>query len=145
MRIWTFLTLVLLTGQCACHAQQQEALGKLRQRYSEQQIQDLRLNGHHKFVGLLLFYSASFEVIDQGVHRRPTPEEIEMIDLHQFDSLRTEKEDVAVFGQVIGKQVVLFSRDRFETLLLSELNAEDRSAYLVDKSRALSLRTGKAH
>lgn len=143
MRLLTFLTLVFLTGHCTCQAQQDEALGKLRQRYSEEQIEDLRLNGHHKFIGLLLFYSASFEVMDHGVTRGPTPAEIELLNLHQFDALRSEKEDVLVFDDAIGKEIVLYSRTRFESLLLGTLSAEDRSAYLAYKSSALSIGTYK--
>lgn len=132
----------MLTGQFVCDAQD-AALDKLRQRYTEAQIADLRNNGHHKYVGLLLFYSSSFDVVEEGAQRAPDQSEIAMVDLHGYDALRKEKEDVLVFDDVLGKEILLHSRARFESLLLGSLSADDRSAYLAYKSSAIPIATSK--
>lgn len=108
---------------------------KLQARHAAEQIEDLRANGHYKYVGLLLFYGNSFLVKEQGAFRPPTEEEVLAIDLHAHDGIRKPHEDVEVEDPALGRTVLLFSRDRFEALLLERLDAGDRAAYLSYKAR----------
>lgn len=115
---------------------QDAALQKLQSRYSAAQINDLRQNGHFKYEGLLLYYGRSFKVQEGLGFRDPTDQEILAVNLHDHDAARTLTEDVLVEDPAIGKRLLLFSRDRFEALVLSDLSESDRQAYLAYKASA---------
>lgn len=139
----TFALIHLLVVSVAAIAQSEAALLKLQQRYTAAQLTDLATNGHYKYVGLLLFHAASFEVEDQGQFHPPTEAEISAIDLHAHDAMRQEDADVVVQDASLGKPVLLYSRKRFEEVLLAALNNTDRAAYLAYKAGALRDGAGK--
>lgn len=139
----TFMSIPLLLAPVVGNAQSEAALGKLQQRYTAAQLADLEANGHYKYVGLLLFYAASFEVEDQGQFHPPTEAEIAAIDLHAHDALRQEDADVVVLDAPLGKPVLLYSRKRSEEVLLAALNNADRAAYLAYKAGAFHDGAGK--
>lgn len=115
-------------------AQSEAAINQLRARYTAEQLTELQERSHFKYVGLLLYYSASFQVVDNGHHRAPSEAEIAQIDLHAYDALRHATNDVTVMDPQLGTPVLLFSRARFETLLLGELDATDRAHYMAQKA-----------
>lgn len=133
-RLLLLLTLLAL----GAHAQQDAALQKVQSRYTAEQIDDLRQHGHHKYQGLLLFYGSSFLVQEGLEFREATEEEILMVDLHVHDNARLESEDAIVEDAATGKRLLLFSRDRFETMVLASLSVADRHAYLTCKAAALA-------
>lgn len=113
---------------------QDAALLKMRSRYTADQIDDLRQNGHFKYEGLLLFYGRSFKVQEGLEFREPTDQEILAVNLHFHDAQRAQAEDVLVEDPAIGRRLLLFSRDRFEALVLNSLSEPDRQAYLAYKA-----------
>jgi hypothetical protein len=113
---------------------QDAALQKLQSRYTAAQIDDLRQNGHFKYEGLLLFYGRSFKVQEGLEFREPTEQEILAVNLHFHDTQRAQAEDVLVEDPAIGRRLLLFSRDRFEALVLNSLSEADRQAYLAYKA-----------
>jgi hypothetical protein len=117
-------------------AQSQAALDKLHQRYTAEQLEDMRLHAHHKYQGLQHYYAASFLVIDNGQPRAATEAEVAAIDIDQYRALRQEKNNVEVHDAMIGKDVVLLSRDAFERVVLDRLDEQDRRDYLAYKAAA---------
>ena len=113
------------------HAQSQAALDKMVARYGMANVQDMFLNGHYKYEGMLLFYSASFLVADSGGYRAASEAEIAAVDLDQYNGYRTETESVVIQEDDIGRELLLLSRQAFEQLLLAQLNDTDRTAYLA--------------
>lgn len=131
------IVLVFLAGQAAS-AQHHAALQRLQQRYTQEQIAELRLHAHYKYAGLLLFYSASFLVEHDGAFIAPNEHEILAVDLHAYDAARTHDADVVVDDAQLGRRVKLLSRRAFEDLVLQGLSPEDRAAYLAYKEAALA-------
>lgn len=115
----------------------------MQQRYTAEQIADMREHGHYKYAGLLLFYSASFQVEHDGAFRPPMDEEVLAIDLHAHDGARSAEIDVVVEDASLGRRVKLLSRRAFEDLVLERLSAEDRAAYLAYRAAALASQGGK--
>lgn len=120
------------------HAQSPAALDKLTQKYGPEQVAEIKLNTHYKYESMLLFYAASFRVTENGVDRAATEQEIALIDLDAYNSLRQEKTGVVVRDADLGKDIVLLSRFEFENLLLAQLGEVDRAAYLAYKQQAQS-------
>ncbi|MBK9175838.1 MAG: hypothetical protein IPM46_05760 [Flavobacteriales bacterium] len=125
-----------LASTSAC-AQSPAALSKLQQRYSPEQVEEMRIRGHYKYAGLLLFYGSSFQVEEGGQFRPANEDEILAIDLHAHDAIRDTNEDVVILDPALNRQVMLLSRNRFEGLMLESLSSTDRADYLAYKSRAL--------
>ena len=134
------ILILLLPLALSANAQGGAALDKLQVRFTPDQIEDMRQHSHHKYVGLLLYYGRSFQVQDGPLFRDPTEAEILGVDLHAHDALRSQSADVLVEDQVINRRLLLFSRDRFEALVIDHLSESDRQAYLA--YRAASLATG---
>lgn len=126
-------------------AQSPAALAKMQQRYTAEQVEEMRVRGHYKYEGLLLFYGSSFLVEEDGQFRSATEPEILGIDLHAHDALRETKEDVVVFDPLLHKQVLLLSRSRFEELVIASLSEADRADYIAYKARATSGLGDKDH
>jgi len=135
MRSILFLLLPLALG---ANAQEGAALNKLQARFAPDQIEDMRQHGYYKYVGLLLFYGRSFQVQDGPLFRDATDAEIRGLDLHAHDALRTQSEDVLIEDSAINRRVLLFSRDRFEALVIEHLSESDRHAYLAYRAAALA-------
>ncbi len=120
------------------HAQSPAALDKLMQKYSHEQLAEIKLNTHYKYVSMLLFYAASFRVTENGIDRAATEQEIGLIDLDAYNTLRQEKTGIVVHDADLGKDIVLLSRFEFEKMVLAQLNEVDRAAYLTYKDQAQS-------
>jgi hypothetical protein len=131
------LLLFVVVFASVARSQDPVAEQKLHARYSAEQIADMQVNAHHKYVGLLLYYASSFLVSDGAAYRAPTELEVAAVDLHQFDALRQAQESVVVFDPITGLYLKLLSRDQFEQVVLSHLDAPDRTSYLEHKSAQL--------
>lgn len=133
----TWITCLGFLATASAWAQSPAALAKLNQRYSPEQVEEMRIRSHYKYAGLLLFYTSSFQVEEGGQFRSANEEEILVIDLHEHDEIRDSKEDVITHDPVLGRQVLLLSRSRFEEMMLDALSIADRADYLAYKSQAL--------
>lgn len=122
-----------------CYGQNSAALEKLEGRFGRDQIAEMQAHTHHKYEGLLLFYSSSFMVLENGQERAATDAEIRAVDLDQYNHLRQEKMAVVVHDPQLGKDLRLLSRSEFEALVLSRLSETDRAAYLAYRSAAMEL------
>lgn len=129
------LVLALVASQAV--AQSPAAVQQVHARFSQEQIDDMLQRTPYKYHGLVLFYSASFLVMEDGSLRPPSEEEIAVIDLHQHDAIRRVGERVRVLDPVLGQGIVLLGRDEFEQVVLSNLSEPDRAAYLSYKAAAL--------
>jgi hypothetical protein len=116
------------------HGQSPAALDKLAARYSPAQIEDLRTHTHYKYVGLLMYYDASWMVSDAGQLRLPTAAEIRAIDLDTWLPHRSVSERVTIPAALNGLDIVLLSRDEFETAYLASLSPSDRQQYEAYKA-----------
>jgi hypothetical protein len=125
-------------------AQSQAALDCLVAHRTAGVVEQMRVEAHHRYMGELFFYSASFMVEESGVLRQPTEEEIAAIDLHVYDGIRLDGVRIGVQDPVLNAHIVLLSRSEFEGALLESLSHEDRAAYLDAKARALAPSTLKA-
>lgn len=134
-RILLFFVLAFLSSSGAL-SQSQAALDKLHQRYAPEVVEEIRVNTHYKYAGLLLYYSSSFLVNEHGELRAATEEEIAAVDLRQYDRVRSTTERVAVRDAAVGKELILLGRDEFEQVVLSNLNAVDHAAFLAYKAAA---------
>ncbi|MEO8590999.1 MAG: hypothetical protein ABI432_16595 [Flavobacteriales bacterium] len=126
-----FILVAVLGMSTAVWSQSQAALDKLLGRYSAEQVEEMQLRAHYKYEGLLLFYSSSFLVLDNGVYRSATEAEIAAVDLDQYIGARAELEDVVVHDADLANDILLRSRQHFEQLVLGQLSADDRAAYLA--------------
>lgn len=132
-----FLFLLLVGAPCVgLLAQEQAAMDKMLLRYTPEQVEEMRTRAHYKYEGLLLFYSSSFLVKEDGVFRTATGSEIAAVDLDQYNASRYELVDVVVHDAALGTDILLRSRVHFEELVMGYLNAHDRAAYEVYKSTA---------
>ncbi|MBL0126563.1 MAG: hypothetical protein IPP83_03700 [Flavobacteriales bacterium] len=118
------------------HAQGPAALEKLRERYTEDQLNELRENTHYKYVGLLLFYDSSFKVLENGTYRAATENEIALVDLHQYDGMRRPNENILVDDAQLGKGILLLGRAQFRSVVLARSDAADRAAFLAYEAAA---------
>jgi len=121
-------------GTCSAQCDSEAARAKLRDRFTDGQLEDMRMNGHYKYMGHVLFYAASFEVKDGTGYRAPTEEEIAAIDLHAHDGLRSAEEAVEVMDEQLQQVVRLLSRQAFEQLVMERYSDADRAAYLAYKA-----------
>ena len=132
---------LLVALLCFCgiaQAQSAAALAKLNSRYNFEQLAEMQQNTRYKYEGLLLFYSASFLVLENGQARPATELEIAALDIDQYNGLRNQKTSVSVHDASIGKDLQLLSRDEFEKVVLAHLSESDAAAYLAYKAAALS-------
>lgn len=133
-----FLLIALLVFfQALVSAQSAAAVHRVNMQFTVDQLADLQQNGHYKYSGLVLFYSSSFLVSDQGALRAATEEEITVIDLHQYDGVRRVEERVYVHDAQTDLDLVLLSREEFEQVVLEQLSESDRTDYLNYKAAAL--------
>lgn len=138
------LCVLLWMAVCTASAQSPAALARLEQRYSVEQLADMAQNAHYKYIGLQLFYSSSFLVVENGSARAATEAEIAAIDLDQYQHLRQEETNVRVLDTEIGKEILLLSRAEFEGMVLGQYDAHDRAAYLAYKAEATAVSTPKS-
>lgn len=126
-------------------AQNAAALEKLQHRLNAEQIAEMQSRTHYKYEGMVLFYSSSFLVVDNGQSRAATDAEIQAIDIDQYNSLRNDKENVTVYDEVLRKDVILLSRKAFEAVVLAHLNEFDKKAYLayVRTASEMALKTNQ--
>ena len=115
----TLLVLFLFSLGVVASAQSQAALDKLAQHYSPAQVEDMIVRTHYKYEALLLFYSASFLVFDDGEFRAANESEIAGVDINHYDGLRMISENVSVQDPDIGRTLLLLSRNAFEPLSLA--------------------------
>lgn len=127
---------LVLVSAGAARSQSQAALEKLHQRYSPEVVEDMQVNTHYKYAGLLLYYSSSFLVNDHGQLRAATEEEIAAVDLVQYDRMRSTTDRVGVRDAPVGKELILLGRDEFEQVVMAHLNAVDHAAFLAYKAAA---------
>lgn len=132
------LLAVLLCLFSIMQAQSAAALAKLNQRYNHEQLAEIQQKTHFKYEGLLLFYSSSYLVVENGQTRPATEMEIAALDIDQYNSLRSEKSAVAVHDASTGLDLQLLSRVDFEKVVLTQLSEADAEAYLAYKAAALS-------
>lgn len=132
------LLVALLCFFSITQAQSAAALAKLNQRFNLEQLAEMQQNTHYKYEGLLLFYSSSYLVIDNGQTRPATELEIAALDIDQYNALRSEKSAVSVHDATTGLDLQLLSRADFEKVVLAHLSEGDASAYLAYKAAALS-------
>lgn len=133
------LLLLLVVGHTGyLRAQSGAALEKVEARYNPAQLADLQAQTHYKYVGLLLYYASSFQIVEHGQPRAATEPEIAALDIDQYASLRTEDRDVTVHDVGTGLDLLLLSRHAFETLVLGVLDDADTAAYLAYKAAALA-------
>lgn len=140
-----FLCLLLWMVVGTASAQSPAALARLEQRYGAEQLADMAQNAHYKYVGLQLFYSSSFLVVENGSPRAASEAEIATMDLDQYHHLRQEGSSVHVPVTEIGKEIVLLSRAEFEAVVLGHYDARDREAYLAYKAQATALSSPKSN
>ncbi|MBK7945769.1 MAG: hypothetical protein IPJ85_10865 [Flavobacteriales bacterium] len=139
MAIHRILITILALAPCAVWAQcdSDAARAKVRERFSETQIADMRVNGHYKYMGLLLFYASSFEVKDEYGFRPASEQEIAQVDLHAHDGARRLEESVEVLDEQLQRVIRLLSRQAFEQLVMERYSDADRAAYLAYKASML--------
>ena len=113
---------------------QSAAEQKISAKYSSDQIADIQTHTPYKYQGLLLFYTDSWLVSDQGQLRAPNDQEILAIDLDQYTPQRSETSRVTVQDATLGTEIVLLGRQEFEATYLTRLNPTDKQAYLAYKS-----------
>ncbi len=138
----TFTLIVLWTILSSCtHAfgQSPAAQEKLARRYTPSQVEDLRVNTHYKYVGLLYYYEGSWLVQEAGQLRNPTEDEIRAVDLDAWMPLRSVTDRVTIPAGLNGMDVVLLSRDEFEVAYLARLDANDRQQYEAYKAQQMNL------
>ena len=140
-----FLCLLLWMAVGTASAQSPAALARLEQRYNPEQLADLAQNAHYKYVGLQLFYSSSWLVVENGSPRAATEAEIAAINLDQYGHLRQEESPVHVPETEIGKEIVLLSRAEFEAVVMGQYDARDRAAYLAYKAQATAMSSPKSN
>ena len=117
---------------CATSAQGQmhAALSKLLEHHSTAEVEHMRQATHYRYIAELTFYSSSFLVLQDGMERAATAEEIMAIDLHQYEAVRSGEHRVVVNDPDLQATVILLSRAEFEALLLARWDRADREAYL---------------
>jgi hypothetical protein len=123
-----FVTFSSLLGQSPA------ALEKLEARYQPAQIEDLRTNTHYKYIGLLMYYEASWMVNDGGQLRLPTEADIQATPLDSWLPLRSITERVTIPAALNGMDIILLSRDEFEAAYLARLLPADRQQYEAYKA-----------
>ncbi len=136
LRLLPFLFGILLAATSAI-AQSAAALQKLESRYGPEQVEEMRVDAHYRYMGMLVYYSSSFLVNDGGQLRAATEEEITKVDLPHYDALRSVTGRVTVQDEDLRKEIVLLGRDELEQVMLQQLNAEDAAAYLAYKTTSL--------
>lgn len=140
MKMFTLLfTWALLSTCTLVHGQSPAAQEQLARRYSPSQVEDLRVNTHYKYVGLLYYYESSWLVQDAGQLRNPTEDEIRTVDLDAWMPLRSVTDRVTIPAGLNGMDVVLLSRDEFEVAYLTKLDAYDRQQYEAYKALQVNL------
>ena len=127
---------ICLVSVIMLRAQSPAALAKLTQKYGPEQVAEIKQHTHYKYESMLLFYAASFMVVDNGANRAGTEQEIESIDLDAYHTLRQENSNVSVHDAGLGKDIVLLSRYEFEKVVLAQLTEVDKAAYLAYKAQA---------
>ncbi len=139
MKTRPIMVLGALLSLCFCTAMGQSpaAMQKVAQKYSVDQLGEMKQATHYKYEGMLLYYSSSFLVLEDGQSRPASETEIQAIDLDSYQTQRQEKASVTVHDATLQKDILLLSRDEFETLVLSHLNATDKQAFLSYKSAAI--------
>jgi hypothetical protein len=133
-----FILIALFCLMATVQAQSPAALQKLNQKFNVEQLAEMQRLTNYKYEGLLLYYSESFLVSDNGITRAATEQEISAVDIDQYRELRNEKASVAVHDAILGKELVLLSRAAFEKIVLARLSDADATAYLAYKSQALA-------
>ena len=118
------------------YAQGPAALEKLHMRYSEDQLNELRENTQYKYVGLLLFYDSSFQVLENGTYRAATENEVALTDLHLYDGMRRPNENILVDDAQLGKAILLLGREQFRSVVLDRLDDADRTAFMAYEAAA---------
>lgn len=126
--------MVLLPFTCSLFGQSPAALEKLANRYQPAQLDDLRTRTHYKYVGLLMYYEASWLVSEAGQLRAPTESEIRLVDLDAWLPQRSVTDRVTLPAALNGLDIVLLSRDEFEVAYLARLDATDRREYEAYKA-----------
>jgi hypothetical protein len=132
------LLIAFFGGAATLQAQSAAALAKLQARYDASQLAEMQTETHYKYIGMLLYYSSSFLVVD-GTQRPATETEIAAVNLDQYASLRSKRDAVIVHDATLGKDLVLLSRDEFEAVVLGHLSIDDIVAYNAYKTAALSI------
>ena len=105
-------------------------------RYSEDQLNELRENTQYKYVGLLLFYDSSFQVLENGTYRAATENEVALTDLHLYDGMRRPNENILVDDAQLGKAILLLGREQFRSVVLDRLDDADRTAFMAYEAAA---------
>ena len=141
MDLRRLLFLFLLVGAWSGNLRAQAALDKVLLRYTPEQVEEMRIGTHYKYEGLILFYSSSFLVKDDGVFRTATEAEVAALDLDQYNATRDELVDIVVHDAALDRDILLRSRVHFEELVMGHLNAHDRAAYEGYKSAAQAANT----
>jgi hypothetical protein len=130
--------LLILGGWCTAMAQSPAAMQKVAQKYGHEQLADMQQHTHYKYHGLVLFYSSSFMVVENGQARAATEDEISRINLDEYNSQRQTESATTVHDAAIDKDIQLLSRDAFEAVVLGQLNPADKEAYLQYKAQAIA-------
>jgi hypothetical protein len=142
MKNFTLLFIWVLLSTCKfAFGQSPAAQEKLAHRYTPSQVEDLRINTHYKYVGLLYYYERSWLVQDAGQLRNPTEDEIRTVELDAWMPLRAVTERVTIPAGLNGMDVVLLSRDEFEVAYLARLDVHDRQQYEAYKAQQMSLQS----
>jgi hypothetical protein len=137
---YALLSLLMLGCSLATlQAQSPAALEKLQLKYDAAQIADIQQNTHYKYEGLLLYYSSSFLVVDNGQPRAATEDEIRLVNLDQYNAVREAKTSVTVHDAALGHDIVLLGRTAFEAIVVAALSEADLQAYQAYKAAAQGL------
>lgn len=135
--------LLILGAWGAAMAQSPAALQKVTQKYGHEQLADMQQHTHYKYQGLLLYYSSSFLVLEDGQARAATEDEIGRINLDEYQGLRQEESAASTYDAAIGKDIQLLSRNEFEAVVLGQLSPVDKEAYLQYKAQAIATQKTK--
>jgi|NOAtaT_7_FD_contig_71_572556_length_502_multi_2_in_0_out_0_1 hypothetical protein len=129
------LSLSIVVGfWCAKGHAQNAAIEKIANKLTEAQFVDLQSNTPYKYQGMLMFYSDSWFISEQGVLRAPTEQEIRTVDIDRFTAARLQDQRTTVYDDLSGLTMVLMGKDEFEQLYMGRLNPTDLQAYLAYKS-----------
>jgi hypothetical protein len=129
------LSLSIVVGfWCTKGHAQNAAIEKIASKLTASQFADLQNNTPYKYQGMLMFYTDSWFISEQGVLRNPTEQEIRTIDIDRFTPARLQDQRTTVSDNQSGLTLVLMGKDEFEQLYMGRLSSTDLQAYLAYKS-----------
>lgn len=126
-------------GMGGIYAQSHASVKRVESRYSPDQLEDMRKNDPGKYNSMVWFMGQSWRVVENGLKRLPTEQEIEQVNIIQYDSQRQTEGNVTVFDEGSGLSLELMGADECFAALKSVL-AEEEWALLHEqylRNRAL--------